>query len=858
MPARLFERFILRRLLREPLRSLTTTLGIALGVAVVVAIQLTNTSSLRGFETALNTVSGRAALELVGPGVGIDETVLADLGWLREYGDVAPLIEGELVLRRDGEPPETLRALGVDILRDRAFRDYALAGSGSATPRPQEMLALLLDPASAILTAKFAEPRGLQVGSTITVRVDDRQVPLTIRALLKDEGPARVLDGHFVLMDIASAQQCFARFGRIDRVEIRLKDPGAIETSETAIAARLPPGLTLQRPAQRGRQVEQMLAAFHLNLTALSYVALLVGLFLVYNTVSVAVLSRRDEIGILRALGVTRGQVRALFLAEAAVLAVVGCVLGILIGRVLANATVALTATTVSALYIAAAAAPPALDWRVLWLAFATAVPLSLLAAAVPAQEATRVPPVTAIRGSDQVNARAGFSAKLLLAAAALLGAGAWLATLGPVAGLPLFGYLSAVLLVFGASFLIPAMLTLAARVLERPVRRFFKVEHWLAVTNLAAAVPRLSISVASLAVSLSMMVAVTIMIGSFRQTVIYWVGQTLRADLFISPAARGPAGSADTLSAEVVDRVSRSDDVVAVDRFTLIDMPYGDSRIRVGAGEFEVLLTHGALLFKAPSADATAAVRSAIGRDAVIASESFTIRHAARIGDRVPLPTPSGPALFEIAAVYYDYSSDRGVLMMDRGTFARHFGESAPGGLTVYLKAGRDPDAARLRLLQAIGSDHRVFINTNRALRTEVLRIFDSTFAITYALEIIAILVAVLGISGTLVTLVLEREREFTSLRLIGAGRSQMRRMVIGEAVLIGAVSQVLGLVVGFALSLLLIYVINVQSFGWTIQFHLPWLFLLQASLAIVAATAVAGLYPARRAVQLTMRQEE
>ncbi len=855
---RLFRWFILRRLLHEPLRSVTTTLGIALGVAVVVAIQLTNASSLRGFETALNTVSGRASLELVGAGIGIDETVLADLGWLRQYGDVAPLVEGEFVVRREGSPSETLRVLGVDILRDRSFRDYHLVASAASgeEPGPRELLGLLLDPSSAILTAKFAEPMGLAAGSTLLVQADDRSVTLKVTALLKDEGPARVLDGHFVLMDIAAAQQLLQRFGRVDRIEIRLSDPDAIDRAEREIGPRLPAGLTLQRPAQRGRQVENMLAAFHLNLTALSYVALLVGLFLVYNTVSVAVLSRREEIGILRALGVTRGRVRLLFLAEAAALAVVGCSVGVAIGRLFADATVSLTATTVSALYIATAAAPPALDWHVLLLAFATGVPLSLLAAAVPAQEASRVAPIDAIRSTDQVDARAQFPLRRLAAPGALLALGWWLATLGPLGGLPIFGYLSAVTIVFGASALVPAILVTVARVLERPARRLLRVEDWLAVTNLAAAVPRLSISVAALAVSLSMMVAIAVMIGSFRETVIYWVSQTLQADLFISPGSRGP-GSADTLSPEVIDRVTRSADVLAVDRFRMIDVPYDDSRIRVGAGEFDVLLTHGSLLFKAP-ADARSAMRRAIGRNAVVASESFTIRHRAGVGDRVSLPTPSGPVPFEIAAVYYDYSNDRGVLMMDRERFATHFGDASPGGLTVYLKEGRDPEQARLNLLRAIGAEYRVFINTNQSLRTEVLRIFDSTFAITYALELIAIVVAILGVSGTLVTLILEREREFTILRLIGTGRSQVRRMVIGEALLLGLVSQALGLIVGLALSLVLIYVINVQSFGWTIQFHLPWAFLVQSSLLMIVATAAAGLYPARRAVQLTMRHAE
>jgi putative ABC transport system permease protein len=377
------------------------------------------------------------------------------------------------------------------------------------------------------------------------------------------------------------------------------------------------------------------------------------------------------------------------------------------------------------------------------------------------------------------------------------------------------------------------------------------RVEDWLAVTNLSAAVPRLSISVAALAVSLSMMVAISVMIGSFRQTVIYWVGQTLQADLFLSPASRHQGGAEETVSPEVVQAVTASPDVVAVDRFRSTEVSYGDTRVRVAGADFEVLLEHGALLFKAP-ADARDAIRRAIGQDAVVVSEAFTIRQHLDVGDEVQLPTPNGPVPFRIMAVYYDYSSDRGVLVMDRATFVRRYGDVAIGGLRVYLRKGVDPEAARQRLLTSIGDTHRVLINTNASLRTEVLRIFDSTFAITYALEIIAIIVAILGVSGTLLTLILERERELTILRLIGTSRSQIRRMVVGEAVLIGAISQVVGLTVGLMLSLVLIYVINVQSFGWTIQFHLPGGFLLQSSVLMVLATALAGLYPARRAQRL------
>jgi len=353
------------------------------------------------------------------------------------------------------------------------------------------------------------------------------------------------------------------------------------------------------------------------------------------------------------------------------------------------------------------------------------------------------------------------------------------------------------------------------------------------------------------------MMIAIAIMIGSFRETVNYWIGRTLQADLFISPAARQQPGIGETLSPDLLTLVSTTPGVAAIDRFRTIEVPYRDTIVRVGGGDFDVVLTHGSLLFKAPD-DPRTAMRAAIGQDAVVVSEVFTLKHGLAAGDVVSIPTDHGTAAFRIAAVYYDYSNDRGVLMMDRATFERHFDDRSINGITVYLQDGQDPDAARTRLLAAIGDRHQVFINTNRMLRIEVLRIFDSTFAITYALELIAIIVAMLGVSGTLLTLVLERERELTILRLIGTGRGQIRRMVVGEAIVIGAISQGIGLVVGLVLSLLLIYVINVQSFGWTIQFHLPVAFIVQSSILMVVATALAGLYPAHRAARLTMAHDE
>jgi putative ABC transport system permease protein len=809
---------------------------------------MANASSLAGFESALTTLSGKASLEITAPGGVFDERRIPGLEWLARYGTLSPVIEGDAWVSapRGGE---AVRVLGVDILRDRSLRDYLLLDfPGGGRPGTREFLSLLMDPRSVVLTGRFADRLGLRVGQEVEITFGDRKLPFTVRGLLRDTGLARALDGNVALMDIAAAQWAFDSLGRITRVDIRLHESTAVDEAERQISNRLPQELAVGRPARRGRAVEKMLAAYHFNLSALSWVSLLVGLFMIYNTVAVSVAARREEVGSLRALGAGRPAVLGLFLGESLILALGGCSIGLILARYLALAAVSLTSTTVAVLYRGVVAPPPALGIIDVTLAFAVGVPLALVSAAIPAWEASRVPPATAARGYDRLETRYRLSRRHFLIPAALLFAGGVLSQLPAVDGLPVFGFFSALFIVFGGASTTPLILFLLARGGKEPLARMLKVEGLLAHANLSGAVPRLAVSVAALSLGLSMMVAIAVMVGSFRETVIYWVGQTLRADLYLSPATRGIGGGPAALSDEVWKTAAADPAVAAADPFRRVEVPFGESTVTMGCADFRVLADHGGLMFKSP-ADALRRMREAAGRDEVVVSESFNLKHRKGPGDTVVLPVRQGRASFRIAAVYFDYSSDRGIVLMDRGSWLRHFDDAVPTSLALYLKPGQDPDRARSRILAALGDRHRVFLNTNDSVRREILRIFDSTFAVTWALEAIAIFVAILGVSTTLLTLTYERRRELATLRLIGADTGQVTKMIVLEAGMLGAASQCVGIAVGVLLSLLLIYVINVQSFGWTIQFHLPAKFLAQASAAILAATALAGLYPARRA---------
>jgi putative ABC transport system permease protein len=854
----LFKKFILRALARDRVRTGVTALGISLGVGVMIAIRLANASALESFRAATESVAGETSIQIKGAAGRFDELLLRDLVWLDSYGQASPVITGHAMT----EGGEYLEVLGVDVLRDRSLRRYRLLRLSAERDEPttQEFLLLLADPRAVVLTEKFARRNNLSIGSSVQLTIGDRKGEYVVRGLLTDEGPARSLD-NFALMDIAAAQLAFNRLGLLDRLDVKLKPGVSLEQAESEIARRLPDTIVVARPDAAYGQVERMIAAFHFNLAALSSIALLVGLFLIYNTVSISVITRREEVGTLRAMGVGRRMVLALFLGEAVLLAAAGTVIGLFAGRLMAGGAVRATATTVETFYIAASAtdtiARQSLGWADIAVAFAVALPLAVFAAAVPALEASRVPPVEAMRGAERLAKSFRPSRKNPLIALLLFAAGLALSSLDSVNGLPVFGYLAGLALMFGGAFLVPLALWLACRAAAALTSRLFqalRVEGKLASANLLGAIPRVSISVAALAVSLAMMVAISIMIGSFRETVTYWLGQTFKADIYARPAARAGAGVDATISAEAIEIIKAGPEVAAVDAFTSEETSYDGHPVTLGAGDFSVLLDYGKLFFKAPS-DAEARMRRAVGEDAVLVSESFAILFKKKAGDRITLSTPSGERQFEIAAVYYDYSSNRGAVVMDRSTYARHFPaarEARPSNLSIYLRPGADAAGVREKLIAATRDRYQLIFTTSANVRREVIRIFDSTFAITYALEVIAIAVAGLGVISTLITLILERRGEISVLSFIGATRAQIRRMIVVEAVLIGGVSQAVGILIGLMLSLVLIYVINVQSFGWTIQFHFPAAFIIQSTLLTIAVTAVAGLYPAARAARV------
>lgn len=839
-------------------RALLTILGVTLGVAVLLGIRKANDASLNGFKAGLEMTSGKAALEIGSPPLGVDERLLPRLVGLRQWGVASPVIQADVLVETAEGRSEMVPLIGIDALRDPALRDYSVMNQeAEKVAAGMDLMSLIGDPDQAIITADLAAGLRLREGETMKITFGDRQREVRVGAILgggeEKDGAGVSLRGSLLIMDIAAAQVALERQGFVDRLEVRLHDGVDLDEAERQVREFLPMGLTVQRPERRGEAVEKMLAAFHFNLTMLSSIALVVGLFLIYNTISVAVMTRRAEIGMLRTLGTTRGKIVGLFLGEAMLLAVLGALLGVPLGWLLAQGAVKLTATTVETLYVSHAAQVPGFAWVDLALAFLVALPLSVVAAARPAWEALRIPPVAAVRGSEAVAGRGALSWSSIGIAVGCAVAGWWAVRQPSVAGLPLWGYATAGFIVAGMTALTPAVLTLAARLVRGTLGRVFGIEGRLAAGQVGASTGRLSVSVAALAVSLALTLAIAIMVGSFRQTVMLWVNQGMGADLYLRPASPPRATNLPSFSAETVVRLQQHPQVAAVDGYRALDIPYQDRMVKLGTGDYKLQIERAGVAMKT-AGDPKELLRAALANDGVLVSEAFAMRFNKREGDSITLMTAAGPVAFEIAALFYDYSNDRGTITMDHRLFARHFGESNPTHLALYLRPGADAEAVRQELVEQM-QESRVLIFTNAGLREEILRIFDGTFAITWALELIAIVVAMAGVAATMLTLILDRQEEIRLLRLAGAEASQVRRTVLIESGLIGAVSQGLGLVAGVLLSMVLIQVINPQSFGWSIQFHFPWWFVVGSSVLTVTATMVAGWFPAQRAVRFLPR---
>ena len=857
---KLFWKLMVRPLWREPARTALTVFAVALGVAVVLAIELAGDAATGSFRSSLATLEGDANLEVTGTG-GVPDAIVGKLAVLPYPMRISARIEDFATV---ADTKRTLPLVGLDLIAEgsrlgagvQALKGTSCDAQGEKAapqetdPAPRtERVKDCFDSGDFADAGRFAwvgQSLRRNAGEKIKLLVNDKMEEYTIAGTYPDSGGTESA----IVMDISAAQRAVGREGRVDRILVETPDKPATKEWEKRISEALPEGISV-RPAGTGTaENKKMLEAFRWNLRLLSYIALVVGAFLIYNTISVSVVRRRAEIGIARALGTERGTVMSAFAGEAALFGIGGGAIGLALGRAMATGAVKLMGATVNALYVTSRPGRIEMTWSSAVLALATGLGIALISAYAPAREAALVPPVEAMaRGRREFLARV-HKTRDLWTAGALGTTAAILSSLPAVEGKPLFGYLAALALIAAAVFAIPAFADAVLRHGSRWTKKIAGVEGLVASRSLVSSLRRTSVLIGALCTAVAMMVSVGIMVGSFRETVMQWMEDELPADLYLRPGGAPGTDRHPTISPELAEQIEKLPGVASVGRLRAYEISLEGLPAELLGADLNAERESRAANFL--SGRSTKEVLDELrGKDAVIVSEPFANKHHVKRGDSLTLPMGESRRTFHVADVCYDYGSERGYVLMDWAVMLRYLPDPAPTNLAVHVGEGASAEGVRSEIEQA-SSGYRVLILSNRDLRMQAIQIFDRTFAITYALEAVAVLVAIMGVAGALLALVIDRRRELGVLKFLGAEGGQVRKMILVEAGTLGLLANASGAALGFLLSLILIYVINKQSFGWTIRFHWPVVILLGGLTVVYVATLASGLYPARVAVRM------
>jgi putative ABC transport system permease protein len=837
------------------------SIGVGLGVAATIAVQTANVDVLRSFEDSVLAVAGPVTLEVSAGEAGMDERLIASVRGIAGVDSAKPV--GELGVRVAGRSQSFL-ILGLDLLDELNSMQGRLPATLETLWRPGEGDEMdgLLAPSGLLLGQGLASELGVGPKALLNLEAGGREVSVAVTGVMgrRAEGPSAW--DRLAVMDIAAFQRTFGLSGRLDRIDVVTQPSSSVEQVAEAITRILPPAVTVRRPIQRSQQVESMVGAFQLNLSVLSMVGLLIGMFLIYNTVSFTVAQRRREVGILRAIGMSEPMVVGLFLAEAGVFGVAGGVLGGSLGLVLGNVLVGLVGRTIQDLYVPMADAPrtfgfPPGSVRLLTEAIVIGSGVSILGALGPSLDAGRTMVVAALAPGEYDVAQRVRAASLGVVGGGLLLFALGCALAGPVGGVPVFGYLATFCLLAGLSCLVPILMQWVCRTRELGAASASPslggaIRH-IAREQTTRGIGRNAVTVSAFLVGVAIMVGVMVMIRSFRDTVEMWIDQTVMADFIVAPAGwphvvRG-GSSSQALPGSWRTRLAGATHVSAVDAYRDVRIELEGRPIALVSRDLALHAARSRYLFLEGDS-AAILTRAAAGEGAILSEVVANHLHVIR-GSQLSISTPVGEKSLPVLGVFYDYATDGGKIVIDRSLYQHWWNDDGVTVFPVYIDPEVDLEQARAALLATLADGSRgnllPTVLSNGELRREILRIFDRTFTLTYVLEAIAIIIAMLGIINTLVTSVVERRRELATLQALGSSRGQITALILWEAGYLGLLGTAMGLVGGLALAWILIRVINRQSFGWTIQVSWPLGLMAEVAVLALVASLLAGFWPAR-----------
>lgn len=846
----LFRQVFVASLWRRRLATALSLLAIALGVALGLAVELIHAAALDEFGRGMRLLSGEADLQVLGPQAGFDDALYGRLALRSEVAEASPVLEIEA--RLPGRAT-TLRILGIDLFRAAQVTPSLLpipaGGAERSTPasntpsfdRDLRLTALGSD--ALFLSPAAATHLGLSSGDLLPVQVGTREKALRIAGTLPAAGMGQVL----AVMDIAAAQQTFERIGRLSRIDLRIQAGLSPERVRTALTGLLPAGVSLLSPDDAQAQTLSLSRAYRVNLSMLAAIALLTGAFLVFSAQWLAVARRRQEFAFLRALGLDRAGLRLGLLAEGAVLGLVGGLIGLALAYLLTALAFQVIGGDLGAGYFRGLAPSLRLEPGLMISHLALGVFAGMGGAWLPAREASRLVPARGLRAGDEAEAyraapRWGWTLSLLALVILLV-------SLPPLAGLPIGGYLAVALLLVAGVMTLPGLTPWTMHLL--PARRSTLMR--LARLRLRAAPGQALVAGAGVVASVALAVAMAIMVHSFRGSLGDWLHQMLPADLYLRAATAGTSGY---LEGESIERVAALPGVTAIRpvRFESLRLGDGGEPLSLIARHIDARsglpLVSGTINPDAgPAADPPAWI-----------SEAVADQLGLGVGDHLDLPLGGEMRRFRIAGVWRDYARQQGAVVIRLDLFHQLTGDGRINDLGLFLAEGTDPRRVMADIRALLGSGLSEMILPGE-LRAMILGVFDRTFLVTYLMEGVAVLIGLFGISTSFAALATSRRKEMGILRHLGVRRPQIGNLLAIEAALTAGLGVVVGLITGAAVALVLVEVINRQSFHWSMDLQVPVALLLTFSLTMVMLSALAARLSGRQAMRqdavLTVRED-
>lgn len=823
----------LRHLLRHPAQLALALLGLALGVATIAAVDIATASSGRAFQLSMEAVNGSATHQILGGPGGIDERQYVALRKRRGDVGMAPIVEGYVSI---GD--RTMQLIGIDPLANPSFRKVSSAEGETAGVQVESVGRWFTQQGAVTMARRTAEQLGLEIEREFSLDIGGHTVAANLVGYLPGDQPGY---DALIFTDIAQAQEWLQFFGKLSRIDLQMPPGLAGERALARLRAESPTSLQVVATRQRSQQSLDMSSAFTVNLQAMSLLALLVSLFLIYSAISFAVVQRRRTVSVLRALGATRSTVLTMLLVEAGALGIIGSALGLFAGLSLGKELVALVSRTINDLYFVVAVNDTTLPMLSIVKALAAGIGVSLIAALLPAIEAANSSPQLGVRRSV-LEEKAVHASRWLVLASAVFAALAGLIVYFSGRNLTA-GFMSLFFLLLSVAAIAPAALRVTSRFAARTAGAWSPIAR-LAFGDIAASLSRTGVAVAALGLAVSAMLGVSIMVESFRESLREWLAQTLRADVYITAPGPGFGRPERKIEPEVVRRLLAVEAIEShsASRRAVVESSRGpigmDALSLVPASLAGIQFTDGTPQDAWPK----------FHRGALIVSEPLAWKLQLKSGSTLTLTTPAGDRSFEVAAVYREYGNDRGNVLIDREVYRSLWKDDDLTALGIYLRPGTSTERALAELRSAGAGRQALLIRSNTDIRELSMKIFERTFTITRVLYWLAAGVAAIALVSALLAWELERSRELAIVRALGLTPRGAAVLVEAQTAFMGAGALLAALPAGVLTGILLIEVINRRAFGWQIDLHLSARQFGNALLLSLSAALIAGLYPAWR----------